>query len=79
VWVHHILFLNFADELQVSRGNISCCNILTKAAIQLINNTKVDKARVGRLEPPYMLPSVDPEKYSKVCVSNPLLMMRLIP
>jgi len=76
--LHHRPLSNFTDELQVLKGNISCRTILTKTVIQIINNTKQDKARVGRLEPPYMLPSADLKGYSKVCISNPLPMMWLM-
>jgi len=76
--LHHILFTYLTDELQVSQGNISYRKILSKTAIQLINNAKEDKARVGRLEPPYMLPSADPERYSKVWISHLLPMMWLM-
>jgi len=60
---------NITDELLVSQGNITCRKVLTKTAIHIINNMEQDKARVGRLEPPYMLPSADPNMYSKVWVS----------
>jgi hypothetical protein len=58
----------------VSRGNVSCHKILTKAAMGLIHTREaagmyVD--REGKLEPPYMPPSVDPESYSKVRASDP--------
>jgi len=59
-------------------GKISYHKILSKTTIQLINNAKEDEARVGRLEPPYMLLSADLERYSKVWISHPLPMMWLM-
>ena len=62
------------------KSKISCRKILTETAMQLIHNRHLAgkyKDRIEMLEPPYMSPSVDPEEYSKVYVSTPLLMMWL--
>ena len=73
-----VFFTSPANKVQVLKSEISCRKILTETAMQLIRNGHLAgryKDRVKKLEPPYMSPSVDPEEYSKVYVSTPLLIM----
>jgi hypothetical protein len=60
---------------------MKCKKTLSEAAKQRIRTAHASgkyKHREGRLEPPYMAPSADPDDYSKVCVPRLWTIIQLI-
>ena len=57
------------NPIQVSQRNITCRKLLSERAKQLIRDANLSgkyAKRKGKLEPPYMAPSDDPDDYSNV-------------